>query len=122
MKKFLLWSFDRGSRPYDAICLIILAFIFLTPSSVFNDRPDFMRIDQNEPVRRTKDNNGNIVYTVQVNSSAFTPASMAEKAAIDLLHEVVRENFAIAKTEPVYDSMGALIAFSIWIDNGVHPF
>jgi len=81
MKKYLMWSFERGSRPYDAICFVILAFIFLTPSWVFNDRPEFMKIDKNEPVRRSVDDNGNTVYTVQINMPAFTPASEAEKAA-----------------------------------------
>jgi len=122
MKRFLLWSFERGSRPYDAICLIILAFIFLTPPGVFHDRPDFMRVSKTEPVRRTKDNNGNTVYTVQVNTPVFTPAKAVEKAAIDKLHEVVREKFEISRTVPVYDTRGVLVAYSIWIDLGVQPF
>jgi hypothetical protein len=122
MKKFLLWSFERGSRPYDVICLIILAFIFLMPPSVFKDRPDYMRIDRNEPVRRTTDNNGNVVYTVQVRTPAFTPANAAEKAAEDRLREVVHEKFEITRAVPVYDSTGVLVAYSIWIDGGVQPF
>jgi len=122
MKRFLLWSFERGSRPYDAICLIILAFIFVTPPSVFHDRPDFMRVSNTEPVRRTKDNNGNTVYTVQVNTPVFTPAKAVEKAAIDRLHEVVHEKFEISRTVPVYNTRGALGAYSIWIDLGVQPF
>ncbi len=122
MKKYLMWSFERGSRPYDVICAIILAFIFLTPPSFFHDRPDFMMIDRNEPVRRSKDNNGNVVYTVQIHASAFTPESAAEKEAIDRLREVVHEKFEISRTIPVYDTKGELIAFSIWIDTGVQPF
>ena len=122
MKKYLLWSVERGSRPYDVICFVILAFIFLTPSWAFNDRPDFMRIDRNEPVRRTTDDNRNVVFTVQVNTSLFTPAAAAEKAAIDRLREVVHEKFEVSRTVPIYDSIGALIAYSIWIDTGVPPF
>jgi hypothetical protein len=104
------------------ICLIILAFIFLTPPSIFHDRPDFMRVSKTEPVRRTKDNNGNTVYTVQVNTPAFTSAKTVEKAAIDRLHQVVHEKFEISKTAPVYDTRGVLVAYSIWIDLGVQPF
>ena len=122
MKKYLMWSFERGSRPYDAICAIILAFIFLTPAGFFHDRPDFMLIHKDEPVRRSKDNNGRTVYTVQINTPAFTPASAAEKAAIDRLREVVHEKFEISRTLPVYDTKGELIAFSIWIDTEVQPF
>ena len=39
MKRFLLWSFERGSVQYDVICVVILAFIFIMPPSFFHDRP-----------------------------------------------------------------------------------
>src|SRR5438045_2812981 len=101
MKKYLLWLYERGSRSYDVFCFFILAFIFLTPSWAFNDRPDFMRIDRNEPVRRTTDDNRNVVYTVQVDTSAFTAAAAAEKAAIDRLREAVHEKFEVTRTVPI---------------------
>ncbi|HTV56387.1 MAG TPA: hypothetical protein VMI06_15900 [Terriglobia bacterium] len=34
-----LWSYERGSWQYDIICAVILAFIFMTPTSWFHDRP-----------------------------------------------------------------------------------
>ncbi len=118
MKKYLLWSFERGSRPYDAICAAILAFIFLTPSTLFHDRPDYMRIVKDQPIRRTTDKNGNLVYTVQVNMPAFTPALAAEKAALDRLHDSIHEKFTVTRTVPVFDTTGVLVAYSIWIDIG----
>ncbi len=121
MKKYLLWSFERGSRPYDAICAVILAFIFLTPAYLFHDRPDYMRIVKEQPVRRTTDNIGNTVYNVQVGTPALTPAIAAEKAAVDRLHEVVHEKFTVSRTVPVYDTTGMLVAFAIWIEVGVQP-
>jgi hypothetical protein len=36
LKKFLFWSYDRGSWQYDALCAVILAFIFFGPNSVFH--------------------------------------------------------------------------------------
>lgn len=36
LKKTLFWSYDRGSWQYDVMCVLILAFIFLTPNSMFN--------------------------------------------------------------------------------------
>jgi hypothetical protein len=118
MKKFLLWSFERGSRPYDVICLVILAFIFLTPSWVFHDRPEYARVDKDVPVRRTVDDNGEVVYTVQVHAPMFTSESVAEKAAIDRLREAVQDKFSVSHTVPIIDSTGSIIAYSIWIENG----
>ena len=120
MKKFLLWSFERGSRPYDVICLVILAFIFLTPSFAFHDRPDYMRVEKDVPVRRNVDDNGNVVYTVQVNVPMFTSESVAEKTAIDRLRDAVQEKFSVSHTVPIIDSTGMIIAYSIWIENGAH--
>lgn len=38
LKKTLFWSYDRGSWQYDVMCVLILAFIFLVPNSVFTQR------------------------------------------------------------------------------------
>ena len=38
LHKVLVWSYDRGTIPYDVICVLILAFIFLTPRSCFERR------------------------------------------------------------------------------------
>lgn len=39
IKKVVLWSYLRGTWQYDVLCILILAFIFLTPSSCFNKKP-----------------------------------------------------------------------------------
>jgi hypothetical protein len=39
LRNIILWSYERGSWQYDVLCLLILAFIFLTPSSLFK-KPD----------------------------------------------------------------------------------
>jgi hypothetical protein len=51
LKKFLFWSYDRGSWQYDVLCALILAFIFFGPNSVFhsadgaNAAPVFVKIE-----------------------------------------------------------------------------
>jgi len=107
MKRFLLWSFERGSVQYDVICVVILAFIFLTPQAIFNDRPDFMRIPEDQTIRQTSDDDGHTVFTVKVNT---------ERAAVDRLKASLGQTVTISRTEPVYDATGALVAYSIWIE------
>jgi hypothetical protein len=106
MKKYLLWSFERGSRPYDVICVVILAFIFITPPAAFNDRPDFMRLTSDESIRQTNDDDGRPVWVVKVKT---------EQDAVDRLKASLGEAVTIARTEPVYDAAGQLVAYSIWI-------
>jgi len=35
MKRWILWNYDRGTWQYDVFCILIIAFIFLTPKSWF---------------------------------------------------------------------------------------
>ena len=35
MKRLILWDFERGTWQYDIFCLLIVAFIFLTPKAWF---------------------------------------------------------------------------------------
>ena len=116
MKRFLLWSFERGSIQYDIICVVILAFIFLTPSRVFDDLPDFMRISSGETVRQTTDNDGNTVFTVKVDTAAFTATEVTQKAAVDRLKETLNAPIRISRMLPVYDTRGLLTAYSIWVE------
>ena len=38
IKKIILWRYERGSWQYDIFCLLIIAFIFLTPKIWFDNR------------------------------------------------------------------------------------
>lgn len=36
LSKVIFWTYPRGTWQYDLMCLVILAFIFLTPRAVFD--------------------------------------------------------------------------------------
>ena len=38
IKNFILWTHERGTWQYDMFCLLIVAFIFLTPKAWFEKR------------------------------------------------------------------------------------
>lgn len=38
LKKILFWSYERGSWQYDVMCVLILAFIFFGPNSLFHSK------------------------------------------------------------------------------------
>ena len=37
-KRIILWDYSRGTWQYDVLCLLIIAFIFLTPKTWFDRR------------------------------------------------------------------------------------
>jgi len=89
------------------ICVVILAFIFLTPTTAFNDRPEYMRIPDDQLVRQTSDDDGHTVYTVKVNT---------EQAAVERLQTLLGKPVTVSRSEPIYDTTGSLVAYSIWIE------
>lgn len=40
MKKLIFWNYQRGTWQYDLFCLLIIAFIFLTPKDWFRGKKD----------------------------------------------------------------------------------
>jgi hypothetical protein len=113
MKRYLLWAFERGSLQYDVICAVILAFIFITPSSFFDDRPDWMRINATDPIiRQTKDDDGYPVWVVKV---------AAEQDAVNRLKAKLGQDVTIFQTKPVRDSHGRLVAHSFWVMTETRP-
>ncbi len=38
IKKIILWRYERGTWQYDIFCLLIIAFIFVTPKIWFDKR------------------------------------------------------------------------------------
>ena len=118
MKRFLLWSFDRGSMQYDVICGIILAFIFWPLA--FNDRPDFMKISGPAQVRKATDDERNTVYTVKIERSLFSadPAINLGEAFNRLKANLGGVPIPVTTTRPLYDTMGRLVAYAISTKEG----
>ena len=54
MKDFILWKFDRETSQYLIFCLLIVAFIFLTPKTWF-ERHDQFATQTSRLIVQTKD-------------------------------------------------------------------
>ena len=49
IKSYVLWTHPRGGFHYDVMVTLILAFIFLTPSSIFKDKPQDRKPKPGQP-------------------------------------------------------------------------
>jgi hypothetical protein len=54
LKRIVLWDYRRGTWQYDVLCLLIIAFIFLTPKSWF-DRREKLATQPGRVIVKTKD-------------------------------------------------------------------
>lgn len=114
MRKWILWSFGRGSFQYDVLCALILIVMFAIPPRVFNDRPGYMRIPDSGVVR-VDDADGNAVYTVKVNADR-DPTSAEAEARSELRDYLGSETPPdVFRAEAVYDTRGALAAYAFWV-------
>src|SRR5207244_12020491 len=61
LKRFILWDYSRGSRQYDLMVVIILAFVFLTPRAWFRDQP---RVPRANKIAMLPDDHGSLKYWI----------------------------------------------------------
>jgi len=116
MKRFLLWSFDRGSIQYDVICALILAFIFLIPNRRFNDRPSYMKVSASDPDVRKTIENGMNVYTVKLPDATLWNDEKHQNLAVKQLQDYLKFPAVPITIKPIYKTTGMTIAYAIWVD------
>jgi hypothetical protein len=122
MRKWLFWSFGRGSFQYDVLCGLILIAIFSIPPALFNDRPDHMRLDGGNEIQANRDDDGDMVYTVKVNAGFGADRAEVEREARVLLRTFLAsaesdgEGFEVDRVEAVYNIRGGLAAYSFWVE------
>jgi len=111
VKSYIWWTYGRGSVHYDVMVTIILLFIFLTPRSVFRDKPAERRPHQSEVVVQPDGHNG---FIYEVDASAVG-SSNADSVRDDLLRviEPIAGEVEIASYEAVKDSKGRVTMYKV---------
>jgi len=99
VKRWIFWTFPRGSIQYDVMVALILAFIFLTPRSVFRDQPK-----PNQIVMLPGEGGGAVFWI-----EPALLAGVAEDSRAAQVTELVRKQahgrrFAVSRVEPIFDS------------------
>jgi len=90
---------------------IILAFIFLTPRSVFKDSPNYRPQHRNEIVIRPDGANG---FVYEIGASGVSAEESDTEAALKRSLEPVAGNLEITRYEPLRDNSGKVTGYRIW--------
>lgn len=111
----VFWVYERGSWQYDVILAVILAFIFLTPRSFFNDRPTLQLSDVRHfqgviEVGRAKDGWHYLVDSRLVESMG---TEKPEDAVREILQRRLRKPFAIKSLEPTRDRNNVVLGYAV---------
>ena len=99
LKRFVFWDYERGSVPYDIMCILILAFIFLTPRAVFRDQP------KPKNVVMIPGASGNTVFWMDAELLGSYPAAERPKRAEGIIrHQAQGKRLKLARLEPIFDA------------------
>ncbi len=111
----VFWSYERGSWQYDIICLVILAFIFLTPASWFHDRPtlELNTLRHTQGIIEVGHAAGGWHYLVD----ARLVASLAPLKPTDAIREILARRlhrpFELKSVDPLRDSSHVILGYTV---------
>ncbi len=118
--KIAFWEFERGTLPYDILVTAIVAFVFLTPRTWFNDQPQTGPAPHTQHLELVAESGSAQVYRVDAHSLA-TPIRnpQLEREAHDLLGKSVdslrKRSFQILRIEPVLGADGSVRSYDVHV-------
>ncbi len=109
LRPAVFWEFRRGSWQYDIIVALILAFIFLTPAALFNDRAS-------EAVVQEVEHHATDARVFWIDPGALDRADPdgATERLQHLLASHSGEALRIVSTEPATDAAGNVQAYLVF--------
>lgn len=111
LKSYLLWTHPRGGFHYDVMVTLILAFIFLTPRSVFQDTPRIRSLNPGEIVLHADGSNG---FIFDISASAVSAHESDQQAALARAIAPIAGNVEITRYEPLHDAAGKITGYRVW--------
>jgi hypothetical protein len=110
----IFWAYERGSKPYDLIVILILAFIFVTPRSWFDDRPTLLLTDLRKHqgvVEVTRSSQGgSYLVDARLVQSKESPKLDAEVS--EILEPRIQKPFSIKSVDPVREG-NVLLGYTV---------
>lgn len=107
----IFFDYGRGSWQYDIIVVLILAFIFLSPRTMFNDRPS-------EPLIREVETapEGVVVYWIDPGAQDRANPEAAGPRLRELLRRQTGHGLTVLKAEPARDQAGNIQGFLVYAE------
>ncbi len=106
LKRFIWWDYPRGSRPYDVMVGLILAFIFLFPRDYFHDQP---RIPKASSITQLPSSSDKPEFFVRAEDLAKIPESLRVAKLTEWIQTRMSDrHLRVVRVEPILDSEGEL--------------
>lgn len=118
----ILWSYERGSWPYDVMVVVIVMFVLITPRSWFRDQPQNDFVNSAGIVLLTQDPLTHI-ETYRLDRVLFGKAvvSKSNAALEEKTHQILADSvadlkgqrFQVRSIEPVRGDDGSLLYYEV---------
>ena len=120
LRRYLFWTYERGSFHYDVMVTLILVFLFVSPHLInFKDRPaETVALQSSEVlVKEAGSRNGNsrFMYQIRAEDVSAAKTEAQRQAAFLRMIEPISGEVNLEHYEPVKDAAGRVIAYNVWV-------
>ena len=120
LRRYLFWTYARGSFHYDVMVTLILLFLFVSPRFIdFKDRPaETVALQSSEVLVKeagTRNGNSRFVYQVRAEDMNAAKTETHRQQAFLRLIEPISGEVSLEHYEPVKDAAGRVIAYNVWV-------
>jgi hypothetical protein len=113
IKKLFFWGYARNTWQYDVLCALILAFIFLTPQSWFDEGSALKSRFGSEP-RAGAEHQKPVTSKVILSVADNLPAQMAQNEIENRVRTATgRTDTQVLNVEPRRDASGKIVAYEV---------
>ena len=111
----VFWSYERGGWQYDVIVIVILAFIFLTPRSWYDDRPTLQLTDLRHRQGFVEVGQGKDGWRYLVDSRLVESfvAQTPEAAIQEILRRRLNRPFKIQSIDLIRDKNNVVLGYTV---------
>jgi len=117
-KRAVFWAYERGTWQYDLMVLAILAFIFLTPRTWFNDRPTLELTDLRHQQGFVEMGHGKQGWRYMIDArlvESFAGAT-PEDAIQMILSRQLPQPFTVLSVDPITDKNKVVLGYTVLVN------
>ncbi len=121
LRRYLFWTYARGSLHYDVMVTLILLFLFVSPHVIdFKDRPaETVALHASEVLVKEAGSGAGgasrFVFQVRADDMLDAKTDATRRAAILRLVEPISGEVTLERYEEVKDAQGKVIAYNAWV-------
>ena len=119
-RRYLFWTYERGSFHYDVMVTLILLFLFISPHLInFRERPTPPLALQTREVlvqsAGITPDGQEVRYEIRAEDLRAASTDQQRRLAILSIIEPIAGDVTLTRFEPVHDASGKLVAYNAWI-------